>query len=102
MVGYDGMMGFCHEHIGKPVQMQFKDGTVMDGVIHEVHDDGIMFAPMGDGAIWMKGGKKGKTAHAIGDANNSSPRTKTVQFFFAPFFVPFAAIAAFSLAWWWW
>lgn len=95
LVGATDITALCHQNVGKPVRLQLTDGTIMDGVIHEVLPDGIMFAPY-DGPIPMKGTTAGNKKTALGhDATHI--QVKPAQFFFGgfgffPFFIPFFGI----------
>ncbi|GGE29972.1 hypothetical protein GCM10011571_35190 [Marinithermofilum abyssi] len=41
--------GMCQQNIGQPVQIHFRDGRILPGVIQEVGPDGIMFGPLNEG-----------------------------------------------------
>lgn len=73
----------------------------MDGVIHDVLPDGIMFAPF-DGPMPMRGKTAGKGKTALGH-DTTDVQVKPAQFFFGgigifPFFIPFFGIGN---LWWW-
>lgn len=80
----------CRRALNRPVTLHLKDGRDYHGILHDVSHDGVHVRPISTVA------SEGEQVN-VGTADNPTPQAAEAENVFFPFFVPFAALAGFTL-----